>query len=103
MPIELWPGVAPGEKGDIGPERDTTKPDPKVPPEKYVTRIGNVSKPTLTLFAPSADKANGASVVVCPGGGYSILAYDLEGTEICKWLNSVGVTGVLLRADCATS
>lgn len=97
VPIELWPGVAPGEKGDIGPERDTTKPDSKVPPEKYVTRIGNVSKPTLTLFAPSADKANGASVVVCPGGGYSILAYDLEGTEICKWLNSVGVTGVLLK------
>jgi acetyl esterase/lipase len=97
QPIPLWPGVAPGEKGDIGEEKDTTKPDPKVPPEKYVTRLGNVSKPMLTVFRPPADKATGAAVVVCPGGGYSILAYDLEGTEICNWLNSNGVTGVLLK------
>src|SRR3954464_15315838 len=96
-PIPLWPGVAPGEKGDIGEEKDTTKPDPKVPPEKYVTRIGNVSKPTLTALKPAQDKDTGAAVVVCPGGGYNILAYDLEGTEVCRWLNSVGVTGVLLK------
>jgi acetyl esterase/lipase len=96
-PIPLWPGIAPGEKGDIGEEHDTTKPDPKVPKEKYIIRLGNVSKPTLTVFRPPADKETGTAVVVCPGGGYSILAYDLEGTEICDWLNSVGVTGVLLK------
>jgi hypothetical protein len=96
-PIKLWPGSAPGEKGDIGEEKDTTKPDPKVPPEKYITRLGNVSVPTLTVFKPAADKDTGAAVVVCPGGAYSILAYDLEGTEVCRWLNSVGVTGVLLK------
>ena len=96
-PIALWPGVAPGEKGDIGEEHDTTKPDPKVTPDKYVTRLGNVTKPAITIFHPPADKDTGAAVVVCPGGGYSILAYDLEGTEICNWLNSVGVTGVLLK------
>lgn len=96
-PILLWPGTAPGEKGDIGEEKDMTKPDAKIPPEKYITRIGNVSKPTLTIFKPAAEKDTGTAVVVCPGGGYSILAYDLEGTEICKWLNSVGVTGVLLK------
>jgi hypothetical protein len=60
QPIPLWPAVAPGEKGDIGEEKDTTKPDPKVPPEKYVTRLGNVSKPMLTVFRPPADKATGA-------------------------------------------
>jgi acetyl esterase/lipase len=97
-PMPLWPGVAPGDKGDIGEERDTTKPDPKAPPEKQgVIRLGNVSKPTITVFKPAADKDTGAAVVVCPGGGYGILAYNLEGTEICQWLNSVGVTGVLLK------
>jgi acetyl esterase/lipase len=95
-PMNLWPAAAPGEKGDIGPEHDTTKPDPKITPDKYVIRLGDVSVPTLTVFRP-AENANGAAVIVCPGGGYSILAYNLEGTEICHWLNSVGVTGVLLK------
>lgn len=93
-PIDLWPGQAPGEKGDIGEEHDTTKNDTKVPP---VIRLGNVSKPQITVFKPPADKDTGAAIVVCPGGGYSILAYNLEGTEICKWLNDFGVTGVLLK------
>lgn len=95
--IDLWPGVAPGEKGDVGEERDTTKADPAVPPDKYVVRLGNVSKPTVAVYRPPADKDTGAAVVVCPGGGYSILAMNLEGTEVCQWLNSVGVTGVLLK------
>jgi acetyl esterase/lipase len=96
-PIPLWPGVAPGDTGDIGEERDTTKADPNVPPEKYVIRLGNVSKPTITVFPAPPDKATGAAVVVCPGGGYNILAMNLEGTEVCDWLNSLGVTGVLLK------
>jgi acetyl esterase/lipase len=93
----LWPGAAPGEKGDFGEEADTTKPEPNVPPEKYITRLGNVSKPTITVFKPEAGKDTGAAVVVCPGGAYRILAYDLEGTEVCRWLNDLGVTGVLLK------
>jgi acetyl esterase/lipase len=95
--IPLWPGDAPGEKGDIGEEHDTTKPNPKTGKTDNIIRLGNVSKPTLTVFRPPADKATGAAVVVCPGGAYSILAYDLEGTEVCDWLNSIGVTGVLLK------
>jgi len=95
--IALWPGVAPGDKGDIGEEKDTTTHNPNVPRSSEVIRLGNVSKPTITVFRPTADKTNGAAVVVCPGGGYSILAYDLEGTEVCQWLNSIGVTGVLLK------
>ena len=96
-PLALWPGIAPGDKGDIGEEKDTTKHDPNVPREKEIIRLGNVSKPTITVFRPAADKETGAAVVVCPGGGYSILAYDLEGSEVCEWLNSIGVTGVLLK------
>jgi acetyl esterase/lipase len=96
-PIPLWPGVAPGEKGDIGEERDTTPPDPNVPPEQAIVRLGDVSRPTITVYKPPKEKDAGAAVLVCPGGGYQILAMNLEGTEICAWLNSIGVTGVLLK------
>lgn len=95
--LNLWPGPVPGEKGDIGEERDTTPPDPKISPEKQIIRLGNVSKPTITVFRPAPEKDTGGAVVVCPGGGYNILAYNLEGTEVCAWLNSIGVTGVLLK------
>lgn len=95
-PIALWPGAAPGDTGDLGVEHDTTKAD-EDPPGRRVIRLGNVSRPTVTVYRPGAAKDTGAAVVVCPGGGYSILAMDLEGTEVCRWLNSLGVTGVLLK------
>jgi acetyl esterase/lipase len=95
--IELWPAGAPGEKGNLGEERDTTKPTDGLVAGKPVVRLGNVSQPTITLYRPPADKDSGTAVMVCPGGGYSILAMDLEGTEVCDWLNSIGVTGVLLK------
>ena len=56
-----------------------------------------MSKPTIAIYRPAAEKETGAAVMVCPGGGYNILAMDLEGTEVCDWLNSIGVTGVLLK------
>ena len=96
-PIALWPGDAPGEKGDIGEEKDTSKPGEGLVAGKPLIRLGNVSKPTISIYRPPADKDTGAAVVVCPGGGYSILALDLEGSEVCEWLNSIGVTGVLLK------
>ena len=95
-PILLWSGKAPGEQGDIGEERDMTKPQEDAPGH-YVSRIGNVTQPTITLYRPKKETDTGAAVVVCPGGGYSILAYDLEGSEVCEWLNSIGVTGILLK------
>lgn len=95
--VDLWPGTAPGEKGDLGEERDLTKPTDQLIAGGRVIRLGNVSKPTLSVFKPAADRDTGASVLVCPGGGYHILALDLEGTEVCEWLNSIGVTGVLLK------
>jgi acetyl esterase/lipase len=96
-PIRIWPGPAPGEKGDIGVEGNQAKPTDKLVGGKTVEILGNVSDPTITVYKPAADKDTGAAVLVCPGGGYYILAYDLEGTEVCDWLNSIGVTGVLLK------
>tara|TARA_Y100000588_G_scaffold394670_1_gene516440 strand:+ start:3576 stop:4430 length:855 start_codon:yes stop_codon:yes gene_type:complete len=89
--MKLWPGVAPGERGDIGPEGER----PPRPGQRKVIRIQNVSAPTLSVF--KAKKPNGAAVVICPGGGYSILAWDLEGTEVATWLNGIGVTAVVLK------
>ena len=96
-PIVLWPTGAPGEKGGLPPEGDTSKPGEGLVSGKPIIRLGNVSSPTITVFPAPADKATGAAVMVCPGGGYHILALDLEGTEVCEWLNSIGVTAVLLK------
>lgn len=96
-PIRLWPQGAPDETGKLGPEGDTTKPSDRPVSGRPVTRIGNVSTPTLTVYQPPAAKHTGTAVVVCPGGGYRILATNLEGTEVCDWLNSIGVTAVLLK------
>jgi CubicO group peptidase (beta-lactamase class C family)/dienelactone hydrolase len=95
--LPLWPDHVPGESGEIGEEHDTTSESDGLVAGKRVARIGNVSQPTITVYKPVAAKDTGAAVVVCPGGGYSILAMDLEGTEVCQWLNSIGVTAVLLK------
>src|SRR4051794_28818552 len=92
--IDVWPGKVPGETKEIGPEE--LRP-PQAKQRADAQRLTNVSKPTLTLFQPPEGKRNGAAVVVCPGGGYSILAWDLEGTEVAEWLNSIGVTGIVLK------
>ncbi len=96
-PIPLWPDRAPGETNLVSTEHDTSKPGDGQIAGKPVIRLGNVSRPSLTIYRPAAGKDTGAAVIICPGGGYSILAWDLEGTEVCDWLNSIGVTGVLLK------
>lgn len=93
-PIQLFPKGAPGEQ---------TKLIEKALPEggkvggASVLRLSGVSDPTITIYPASDEVATGAAIVVCPGGGYEILAYDLEGDEICQWLNEIGVTAVLLK------
>ncbi len=96
-PVLLWPKGAPDDKTNVGEEHDTTKPDGRLAADRRVIRLGNVGQPAITVYRPSKTSSNGTAVVVCPGGGYSILAIDLEGSEICHWLNSIGVTGVLLK------
>jgi acetyl esterase/lipase len=91
--IDVWPNAVPGEKGDVLPETLTTHEHRGAPIKKY----NNVSKPTLTVYKPDPAKDTGAAVVICPGGGYNILAWDLEGTEVAAWLNTIGVTGVVLK------
>jgi len=91
-PIEIWPGAVPGEKGDVGEETSTQGQG-----AKPVRRVTNVTRPTITCYKPPEDKDTGAAVLICPGGGYNILAMDLEGEEVAEWLNSIGVTGVILK------
>lgn len=56
-----------------------------------------MSEPTITIYHAPDEVASGAAMIVCPGGGYNILAYDLEGDEVCEWLNNLGITAVLLK------
>lgn len=89
--IKLWPNGAPEPAGfSMGPEKS-------IPPKNAndVLRVTDVSDPTLTIYQP--EKANGTAVVVAPGGGYGILAIEHEGTQVCEWLNSMGVTAALLK------
>jgi len=79
-----------------GPEIDATTAKDDLVAGKPVMRLTNVLNPSITLYAPKG-KNSGAAVVVFPGGTYRILAIDLEGTEVCEWLNSIGVTCILLK------
>ncbi len=93
----LWPKGAPGPPADPKPEVDTTKPTDNLIAGRPLVRLGNVSSPTMTVYQPAAKDAPSPAVVVFPGGGYQILAIDLEGTEVCDWLNSINVTCVLVK------
>jgi len=91
--LDVWPAKPPGEATDIGEEKVTTdKNDPSV-----IQSITNVSHPTLTIYRPAKDKDTGAAVLIAPGGGYNNLAWAKEGIEPAQWLNSIGVTGVVLK------
>lgn len=97
LTIPLWSDGAPGAPSNLGQEKDITTPkDPLVAghPLKHLT---NVTRPTVTIYRPLKGKDTGAAIVVFPGGGYRILAIDLEGTEICEWLNSIGITAALVK------
>ncbi len=94
--LKLWPAGAPGVRTATGPEADTTTEKDNLIAGRRVARLGNVAEPTLTVYQPKG-KRTGAAVVVFPGGGYQILAIDLEGTEVCDWLNPAGVTCVLVK------
>jgi len=92
----IWLGAPPDGQPVSGPEIDTTTSKDPLIAGKPVLRLGNVAVPTMTVYPPKA-KNTEAAVVVFPGGGYRILAIDLEGTEVCDWLSSVGITCVLLK------
>lgn len=91
--VELWSGTAPGEKEGAF-EAESAVPGGETPP---IIRVSNVSVPSLAVYQPASEKATGTCVIIFPGGGYNILAYNHEGTEIAEWLNSCGVTAVVVK------
>jgi len=95
--VNVWPGKPPGETKALPPEQDVNKPDDKPVGDRKIIKLTNVSTPTLSVYRPSAERANGTAIIVCPGGGHSILAFDHEGTEVAEWLNTLGVTGIVLK------
>src|ERR1700691_5854078 len=94
--IPIWPGAAPNAVPVAGPETSTVREKDHLVAGKPWVYVERVSRPTLTVYSPTG-KNTGAAVVVFPGGGYRILAIDLEGTEVCDWLTSKGITCVLLK------
>jgi acetyl esterase/lipase len=93
--VLIWPGAVPDAQPVAGPEVATTDKDFLIA-GRPVVGVGQVSQPTMTVYSPKG-KNTGAAVVVFPGGGYWVLAIDLEGTEVCDWLTSTGITCVLLK------
>lgn len=94
--MRIWRGAVPDARPVSGPEIFATTGNNELVAGKPWSYIGNVSTPTMTVYSP-VGKNTGAAVVVFPGGGYQILAIDLEGSEVCDWLTSKGITCVLLK------
>ncbi len=89
--FNLWPGAAPGETGNIGPEHVLTDRP------RAFDQITDVSVPTLAVFLPAPEKRNGTAMLVIPGGGLDRLAIETEGYEIAEWLNEHGIAAFLLK------
>lgn len=89
--LKLWPDGIPGSISDPSYIEKIITTDGRI------TRCNNVVTPDLTVFLPAPEKANGAAVMICPGGGYGTLAFDHEGNAIAKWLNDNGIAGIILK------
>jgi len=94
--VPIWPGTVPDERPGAAPETAETTGNASLVAGRPWVAVSNVSRPTITVYTPTG-RNTGAAVVVFPGGGYEILAIDLEGTEVCDWLTSKGITCVLLK------
>jgi acetyl esterase/lipase len=98
--VELWPGKVPDEPGNIGPERVVMSPKndrKRVEVTESTRLLTDVTKPSITIYRPAKEKDTGAAMLICPGGGYWNLFWELEGEEVATWLNSLGVTGIILK------
>jgi len=85
--IKLWEGEIPNEINDASYKEWTSKEN----------NIMQVSEPTLSIFFPNKEKANGTAVIICPGGGYSFLSFENEGYQVASWLNDLGITAFILK------
>jgi acetyl esterase/lipase len=98
--VEIWPGPPPDESGDVGGERVVMSPKldrTQVEVTESTRMVTGVSKPTITLYRPAKDKDTGAAMLIFPGGGYWNLYWELEGEEVAAWLNSAGISGIILK------
>ncbi len=98
--VEIWPGTAPDESGTIGEEMVRMSPQldrQQVEVTESTRLVTNVTQPTLTIYQPAKNKDTGTAMLICPGGGYWDLYWQLEGEEVAQWLNSIGVTGIILK------
>jgi acetyl esterase/lipase len=96
--LKVWPKTPPGPAAKVnGPEVDRQKPNDRLVGGKTVMKITNIADAELHIYPAPKEKATGAACVICPGGGYNILAWDLEGTEVAEWFNTIGVTGIVLK------
>ncbi len=93
----LWPGEAPGEIVTLPPESYRITDRDRLTAGKPVSRLQNVSVPTLTIYKPHPKIDSGSSIIIAPGGGFTILAFDKEGTEVAEWANSIGLTAIVLK------
>ena len=88
--VPLWPGGPPGHEGKTANEE-------KISGKTHHRLVSSIHEPSLTVFLPSQEKATGAAVVICPGGGHRYLAIDHEGYDVARWLASQGVAGFVLK------
>jgi acetyl esterase/lipase len=98
--VELWPGKAPDETTEIGPERVRMSPQSdkkQVEVTEPTQLLTDISKPSLTIYRPAKENETGTAMLICPGGGYWNLYWQLEGEEVAAWLNSIGITGIILK------
>lgn len=98
--INIWPGVAPDETVQINPERERMSPAldrTKVEVNESTRMLTDVSKPTISIYRPAKELETGTAMLICPGGGYWDLYWQLEGEEVAEWLNRHGITGIILK------
>ena len=95
--MPLWPGTPPGPERHVGPKKFLRGPNDGLVAGRAVQRLTNVETPEIEVVLPPKEKRNGTVVVICPGGGFKLLAWDLEGTEPAAWLTSLGITAVILQ------
>ena len=93
--VEIWPEAVPDAQPLPGPESAKTEKESLVAGKLWIS-VSNVSRPAMTIYEPKG-KNTGVAMVVFPGGGFQVLAIDLEGTEVCDWLTARGITCVLLK------
>lgn len=98
--LDIWPGKPPEEPGTIGPEKVILSPKhtaKEVEVTESTRLVTNVTHPTLTIYRPAKDKDTKTAMLICPGGGYWNLFWELEGEEVAAWLNTMGVTGIIVK------